>query len=463
MCYNSCIMEQISNNLDNKQDQPSSQNNKKLKLIKKDFLWKIPLAIFLVSILLLGGYLGFRLFSIFKKIITENLSGSAPALLGKILPQKLKGEGDGRINILVLGIPGGEYPGAELTDSIIVVSVEPNGRGVALLSIPRDLWVKVPGHGFHKINEAHAIGEQNHYPGGGPQLAKETVQQLLDLPIHYYVRVDFVGFKKLIDAIGGVEVTVEKDLKDYWYPSSGGGRETFYLKKGTYIMDGELALKYARSRQSTSDFDRARRQQQILVAAKEKILKEKIYLDVKKIEEILKIVGDHVKTDFQIWEIKKMAEIGEKIDSNKIFMHVLDNSADGILVSSYKNGAYVLLPKNNDYSKIAAFAHEIFDDIYVKEENARIEILNGTYYSKRATQLAEFLKSYGYNIVNVGFADTRNIKKTVIYDYTNGKKPYTVNYLQKRLKAEVIKKKAEKPDIDIQIIIGLDYKGYFEY
>lgn len=433
------------------------------KIIKKDLLWKIPAATLAIFILVIGIYFGFRIFSSLKKIITENLSGSAPALLGKIIPQKLRGEGDGRINILVMGIPGGDYPGAELTDTIMVVSIEPQGRGVTMLSIPRDLWVKIPNHGFQKINEAHAIGEQTKYPGGGPQLAKETIQQLLDLPIHYYIRVDFVGFKKLIDAIGGIDVTVEKDLKDYWYPNQNGGRETFYLKKGTYHMDGELALKYARSRQSTSDFDRARRQQQILIAAKDKVLKDKTYLDIKKMEEILKIVGDHFKTDLQIWEIKKIAEIGEKIDYNKIFNYVLDNSPSGILISSNKGGAYVLLPKNNDYAKIAAFAHQIFDDIYIKEENARIEILNGTYYSKQATYLADFLKKYGYNIVKTGFVENRNVKKTVILDYTNGEKPYTINYLQKRLNAEVINKKPENNDIDIQIIIGTDYKGYFNY
>lgn len=435
----------------------------KASFIEKELWWKVPAIAVASFILILGSILAIRLIVAFKNILVKNISGSAPALFGKINPQKLRGEGDGRINILLLGIPGGNYPGNNLTDTIIVLSIDPKGKGAVMLSIPRDLWVKIPDHGFRKINEAHAIGEEEKREGGGPQLAKETVGNLLDLPIHYFVRVDFVGFKKLIDILGGVDIEVEKDIKDYWYPKEGGGREVFSLKKGTYHMDGELALKYARSRQSTSDFDRAHRQQQILIAAKNKALSLETLLDFNKMQQIIETLGNHLKTDFQLWEIKKLAEIGKDIDSSKISSYVLDDSPSGLLYSSFKNGAYVLLPKGNDYSKIASFAHEIFDDLYIKEENARIEILNGTFRNSIASSLANFLRSYGYNIVNTDFAPKRDYKKTIIYDYSGGQKPYTVSYLQKRLKAEVVRKKREKEDIDIQIILGEDYKGYFNY
>lgn len=442
-------------------------NFEKIKTVFKEgeLWWKLPAVIVISIVLIFGAILGYRLIIALKNILVKNLSGSAPALFGKITPQKLRGEGDGRINILLLGVPGSGHTGPDLADTIIVISLEPEGKGAVLLSLPRDLWVKIPSYGYSKINSAHAIGEKIKYEGGGPQLTKETIESLLDLPIHYFVRIDFSGFKKIIDTLGGVEVVVEKDIVDYYYPRENGrgGRELFSIKKGTYNMDGELALKYARSRQTTSDFDRARRQQQILVAAKNKALKIENLLNISRMEQILKTLGNHLKTDFQFWEIRKLAEIGKEIDSSMVSSYILDNSSSGILYASFKNGAYVLLPKDNDYSKIAAFAHQIFDDIYIKEETARIEILNGTFKNKIASSLAEFLKSYGYNIVNVKFAEKRNYQKTIIYDYSAGKKPYTVSYLQKRLEAQVIKAKEKKEDIDIQIILGQNYKGYFRY
>jgi len=184
-----------------------------------------------------------------------------PFLANRPEVQQLQGEADGRVNILLIGMGGTGHKGGLLTDTIMVLSIKPEAKQAALLSIPRDLYVPIPGAGSAKINSAHALGEQRE-TGTGPALAKSVVGTVLDLPIHYYIRVDFAGFTKLIDAVDGLDINVEKAIADPFYPDERTeGYAPFYLKAGPKHMDGKLALKYARSRETTSDFDRARRQQ----------------------------------------------------------------------------------------------------------------------------------------------------------------------------------------------------------
>jgi len=438
-----------------------SKLQKFLRVFKeKKLWWKVPLLILVSYFLFLAGSLAYKVIIAAKNILVENLSGKAPAFLGKVQPKELKGEGDGRINILVIGIPGGNYPGATLADTIILVSVDPKNKKVGMVSIPRDLWVKIPGYGYAKINAAHAYGEENvkKQPGGGPALLKQTVSSIIDLPIHYFVRVNFEGFKKIIDLLGGVEVVVDKDIHDYEYPNEKGGYSPFHLKAGTYTMNGELALKYARSRKSTSDFDRARRQQQILVAVKNKAMRMENLLNPAKISELLGVLKNNFKTDLELWEIERLIGLAKEVNSENVVSRVIDSSQTHLLYSANVNGQSVLKPVGDNFTKIAAFAHEVLPDPYLVEENARIAIKNGTTRSGIATSLKDFLKSYGYNVVEVGLADRKDYKKTIIYDNTGGKKPYTINFLAKRLNVEVQKGKLDQ-NFDIVILLGKDYKA----
>jgi len=410
------------------------------------------------------SWVGVGAFAAISKVITKNEGGAAP-FLGFLKDneentQKLQGEGDGRINILLLGIGGANHPGGLLTDTIMVASIDPINKKVAFMSIPRDLYVPIEGYGSAKINYAHAYGEANpQKTGGGPELTKKTVSKILDLPIHYFVRVDFEGFIKFINELGGVTVDVKKNLSDPYYPDEKMvGYKPFYIKAGTQTMDGATALKFARSRETTSDFDRAARQQQILIAVKEKALSLNILANPKKITDILKILGDHVRTDMQMWEMEKLMTLAKDFDTSNVVMKVLDNSADGPLTSGSIEGGYYLVPKAGikNFTEIQRIAHEIFSDPYLAKENARLEVINATGEAGAAKEVQDTLKSYGYNVVKID-KGTEVFTKNTIYDYTQGKASVTVEFLKKRFNAEVKNQPKSSENIDITLILGKDY------
>ncbi len=428
------------------------------KRTKKKRWYKIPILIIVILFLTSGGAFAYKILKATKKIITENISNSAPALVGGVEPDKLKGEGDGRINILLLGIGGEGHDAPNLTDTILIMSIDPKTKTVSLLSIPRDLYVNIPSFGYNKINSAYALGEEKEYEGGGAALTKEVVSNILDLPIHYYIRLDFTGFKKIVDTLGGVTIDVEKDIYDYQYPNDNGGYNPFYIKKGIHDMNGEVTLKFARSRKTSSDFDRARRQQKVLIAIKEKSFSLGTILNPSKITEIINTLENHLRTDLQFWEIERLIEISTDINTDNIAHKVLDNTPEGLLYDDNVAGMYVLSPRSGNWNEVHKLTHQLFIDAYIKEEQAKIELLNGTSKSNIATSIKETLQSYGYNVVEVGFADSRDYEQSVIYDYT-GNKPYTVAYLSKRFDAQVKRQYlGDKPEgIDIRIIIGKNY------
>lgn len=420
----------------------------------------------LVLILLVAGWFGFKLVSAAHSIITKSNGGAPGLATNQVQPTLLKGEGDGRINILVMGKGGAGHDGPELTDTIMVISIDPKTKDVAMLSIPRDLYVKIPGHGSSKINAANA--------DGGPLLTEKVVETVIGVPIHYYVVVDFSGFRQAIDAVGGVNVNVTKALNDPLYPcdSENGKFCPIHFSAGLQSMTGTLALRYARSRETTSDFDRAARQQQVLVALRQKALQLSTLTNPVKLTNLIDAIGSHVKTDLQLGEIQKLAAIAKDIDQTKIVNKVLDTSADGVLIDGsgmIAGAGSIELPKAGtyDYSDIHDFVKDIFSDHYIIDENARIEVQNGSGISGAAGRITVSLKAAHYNVGEPVNAD-KQYPKTVIYDYTGGKKPYTINYLEQRFGVKAIRITApspspavsgqtQAPSPEIRIIIGSDY------
>ncbi|HEU5089800.1 MAG TPA: LCP family protein, partial [Roseiflexaceae bacterium] len=176
------------------------------------------------------------------------------------------------VNILLLGSdqrPG--ESGTSRTDTVIIAHVDPQAHRVALLSLPRDLIVSIPGYGYSRINSAHVYGDLYPELGGGIALTRETVGQLLGTHIDYAVLINFEGFIGLIDSIGGVDVDVPTALYDGAYPTMDYGYMEVYFEPGPQHFDGTRALQYARIRHGDSDFERARRQQQIIVAVTERL------------------------------------------------------------------------------------------------------------------------------------------------------------------------------------------------
>lgn len=423
---------------------------RKSKKVRKK---KIILTVAAVVIAFLG-FFGFKAWSVLNNIFAG--SGlSAPGLLGDLTLAQLKGEGSGRVNILLLGIGGEKHEGGNLTDTVMIVSIDPRKNDVAMLSVPRDLYVNIPGHGYARVNEAHSIGEAEKYVGGGPGLAKETISKTLDIPLHYYARVDFDGFKKIIDAVGGIDIEVDENIYDPYYPGDKG--ETVYsIKKGKYHMDGNAALKYSRSRKTTSDFDRAKRQQKVLVAVKNKVLSTETIFNPSKVNTIMNVLGGHIKTDFGLKDLKRLYEIAKKVDSSKIVSKVLDNEETGLLVGANVYGASVLKPASGDYKEIRAFVQSVFSDSYIKDEDARVTLVDSSGISGFGDKVSKQLKSLGYNIVGVEKSKTTS-QTSKIYDYTKGKKTYTLKYLSNRFDANPEQKEALEEGVEIKVVIGKDY------
>lgn len=407
--------------------------------------------------LILGGFLGAKTLLATRKIIHKDSTSGAPALSSELDLAKLRGEGDGRINILLLGMGGAGHEGPNLTDTIMVVSIDPRRKDAIMLSIPRDLYVSIPGFGKAKINAVYAYGEERK-KGQGPINIKNTVSNLLDLPIHYYLAVDFAGFRKAIDTVGGIDINVEKALNDPYFPAErGSGYEPFIIKPGMIHMDGKLALKYARTRHTTSDFDRAKRQQDLLAALRAKALTKSTLINPSKIASLIDIFGDHIHTDMDIAEIMKMASIAKAISASRLETRVLDNSSTGLLVDARVNGAYVLLPKTGNLNEIREFVHSIFIDGYIKEEAASIVLVNATARSGAAISVAKMLSAYNYNILVTLLAD-RPQPKTTIYDYA-GDNPITIKYLESRFNTKSVRLSRPAGEADIKITLGNEYKN----
>lgn len=368
--------------------------------------------------------------------------------IGKLIRSEdkiLKGEKDGRINFLLLGMGGAGHDGAYLTDTIILASFEPKEKKVSMISIPRDLAVPLSGYGWRKINSINAYAEaENRGSGGAATIA--AVGEVLDIPIHYYIRADFQGFETLINKLGGVSVYVEKSFVDYQYPTDDEKYQTLTFPEGWQTMDGDTALKFVRSRHGTngeaSDFARSRRQQKILVALKEKILSFSTLLNPIKIQSVFDAVKNSIDTNMEMWEIVRMSHLARDLDTEKIIHQVLSADQDGLLVAANIDGAYVLEPRAGNFSEIQFLIKNIFNveseiTFEDKPEPTRLEIQNGTKIAGLASRTAEMLKKNDYRVVKISNATEQNYEKTTIYDLTGGVKNDDLNFLKEKLNAEV--------------------------
>ncbi len=436
---------------------------------------KARVAIISLALILVAGGSAFAARSYFSlnKVIQRNTGVSAAGLKGKLEVSQLKGEGEGRVNILLLGVGDSSHAGAKLSDTMMVLSIDPQTNDVAMLGVPRDLWVNVPGFGYSKINGAHAYGEQLD-EGGGPDMAKKVVSATLGVPIHYFVRTDFTAFRQAVDTVGGVDVTVEQALYDSEYPCEKNANYScgFSLKAGPQHLDGAIALRYVRCRKGNcgDDFGRAKRQQQVLEALRAKALSAKTLLDPTKLSGLIDTVSDNIRTDLQLSEMQRLVEITKKIDTTKVVNAVLDNEGNGTNLVRTANigGASVVVPAAGigNYTAIQRFVRSIFVDGYIKQEAARIQVENGTAKTGLALSAANILKSYSYNIVSTVQADRATYTTTQIIDYSGGKKPYTIKYLEKRFGVKATAAQSVAPasgtattsqQADISVIVGADY------
>jgi len=430
------------------------KDRKKRKHVKRYVI----LSVF--GVILLGlGWFGFSIYNSMKNAFAGD---GAPGLLSLLSTKQLKGESSGRVNILLLGIGDNGHAGEYLSDTIMVLSYDVASKQVAMISVPRDLYVNIGNDcGNAKINYADSCGE-NVKKDLGPIYAEQVVSRVLDIPIHYYARVNFTGFKDVVDAVGGVDINVTEDLYDYLYPNDDGlGNKPLYIKKGLQHMDGATALRYSRSRETTSDFDRARRQQQVLVAIKTKVMSTGTLLNPQKIISLANALGNNIKTDFDLSYVQRALDLFKKVDTTKIKNLVFDTSAKGLLVGdSDPYAGSILIPNAGlyNYKAMQAAAKNIFADGSVATEGANLTVLNGTSTAGLATTVADTLRTQDFNVISVASADSQTYAITKIVDGTNGVKPSTVSALEKMFNVKAVKGTTTS-GTDIVITVGKDYKG----
>lgn len=250
---------------------------------------------------------------------------------------------EGTTNILIAGIGGKGHDGSELTDSIMLASLNGDDKKVTLLSIPRDLYIAYPGGKWAgKINSLYAIGKSDKV---GVKYLADKVSEITGQQIDHYVVIDFSGFKKIIDILGGVMINVPEDLVDPEYPDDNWGYETLVIRKWLQLMDGELALKYARSRHSTSDFDRSNRQQIIIKAIKEKLFGADTITSPTKISEVFSAVMEHIDTDMTLAKMAETAYGYKSIKTDSIKILSLNNEC--VSLKQCHIGAYLYTPSRD--------------------------------------------------------------------------------------------------------------------
>lgn len=319
----------------------------------------------------------------------------------------------GRVNVLLLGNAGGKHDGAKLTDSIVVASYNIETKQSMLISIPRDLWLESIGR---KVNAAYETGEENKNGSDGLKFAEKKISEIVGLPIHYGVRLDFNGFSKAIDQIGGIEVDVPRSFDDYMYPKEGAENDScgliekeveldastaailntqpgkrkvwvrnddkaateaadFYcrfehinFKKGTVSMDGTTALKFVRSRQGTngegSDFARSRRQQLVIEAFRQKILSLETLANPARIIGLIGVLGTSIETDIPADKYLEFYNLVKEIKESKSIVLGNLEGGDSILINpspSQYGGAWVLIPPGNDFTPIKDYIKRQLD------------------------------------------------------------------------------------------------------
>lgn len=431
------------------------KRKKRHKKIRRIFI-----TAFLLTIFGTIGFFGYKAWDSIKDVFAND--GNILNLLTGT-GQPLKGESAGRTNILLLGVGDQGHDGATLSDSIMVASIDTKTKYVALISIPRDLYIKIPGNGYSKINAAHAYGEKQD-PGSGPELAKEVIEDTLGITIHYYARLDFSGLQKVVDSLGGVTVDVENSFCDYNYPTERkGDTRKVCFTKGEQTLNGTQALQYARSRHALgpegSDFARSRRQQKLILAIKEKALSVNTAFNPKRVLEVLNTLGDHVKTDFQIQELARLYEVSREVDKTKLISKSFDNSPEGYLTSSSGAAGYILVPRTGNFKEIQEVVKSIFNVAYVREEKAKIEIYNGTFNETTYNNLVTSMEKDGYTITDQGPAATKNYTTTQIIDLSGGKSLKTIKALEQKFKVKSTQGTPTEEGYDIKVILGRDYKG----
>lgn len=359
-------------------------------------------------------------------------------------PNALKGEGSGRINVLLLGKGGANHPGGELTDTMLVASLDPVNNRLALLSIPRDMWVTDRSGASMKINAVYVTAKNKALKANRTDLAaaeaagmaatEQMVGNVIGVPIHYYAMFDFTAFKDAVDAVGGVNIDVPADLYDPTMAWENNNNPVL-ASKGPQQMDGKQALLYVRSRETSSDFARTERQRQLMTAIENKALTAGTLTNPIKMSSLINAFGNHFSSDLSLANAERLANMLKNVDLTQIQSIGLTDAGHNFVRTDRVGDQSVVRPLAgfNSYGDIQAYVRNSLRDGYLAKEDAGILVLNGSATNARAgDDMATELKSYGYKVIGSRQLNTI-YKQTQLIDLTSNTDKYTRHYLEERL------------------------------
>lgn len=390
-----------------------------------------------------------------------------PTLSAPVMDLPPAWDGASRVTVLVIGLDYRDWEegeGAPRSDTMILLTIDPLSKTAGILTIPRDLWVNIPGFGYGKINTAYSLGAGNNLPDGGPGLAMKTIENVVGVEINYFAQVDFYTFEKLIDAIGGVKVDVTEAIE---LDPVGGGDDHVVLQPGRYTLPGDLTLAYARNRSTSgNDVDRSHRQLQVIMGIQERVTNPVYFPSlVGQAPTLYNELSSGVTTNMSFDDAMRMGMLVREIPREDISQGVIDYSM--VLIAKSPDGLDILLPLPD---KIRELRDSIFSssgtlspmaegemETLMQAEAARVSVLNASGVNGMAATTGEFLTSLGMNVVNVG-NPTEWPSATVIIDHSG--KPYTIQYLMALMNlssGQVRSRFDPAATADIEIIVGPDW------
>jgi LCP family protein required for cell wall assembly len=405
----------------------------------------------LVLCLSVGGFLGFRGLDTLNKVFHGNIFSDAQALFSTT---KLKGEDTGRVNILLAGDSADDpnHGGANLTDSIMVLSINTKDHTGFMLSIPRDLWVNIPGWSHQKINAANNVTafSQAGYPNGGMGQLEQIIQTQLGIPIDYYALIDYSAFRDSVSAVGGITINIHStDPRGLYDPNIGksdGG--PLKLPNGEVTLNGQTALNLARARGDSyysygfpaSDFDRTTHQRQMLVALEQKALSLGVLTNPVRVSQLFGAFGNNIQTDLTLSDVMRGITLTKGTNVSNLQTLTLSNGGANPLLVSYlaPNGQDTFIPKAgiDDFGQIRQYYKQLTSNDPVVKEAPTAIILNGTSTTGLANKEKIVLQNKGFNVISVGDANNIYATTTVVANVTN--KPASKQWLQQLLSVNAV-------------------------
>ena len=390
-------------------------------------------------------------------------------------------DGASRVTVMVVGLDYGDWSvdreGPSRSDTMILLTIDPVSKTAGLLSIPRDMWVNIPGFGYSKINNAYAFGELYKLPGGGPGLAMKTVENFLGIPIQYYAQIDFTAFARMIDDIGGICMDVPVKVKVGVLDENG----TTVVRPGHQCLTGKVALGYARARDTgqgvaMGDVERSQNQQRVIFAIRDKVLSNLPAL-VTQAGPLYNELSSGVHTNLSLDDILRLAMLAKDIPLDSINSGVIDYTM--MVDAKYDLNGQTLDVLRPFPDKIRELVDQVFGGGAIKptasgdatqlmkQEAARVLVINGSGVNGIATQTADYLKAQGMNVTGSGnMADNPDKYyypplpgRTMLIVHAG--KPYALKYLMALMKFDSANQLVIDFDptatADITLAIGADW------